>query len=642
MDYTELFSKVVFISPDGTVTDGADITEALSGRNVKNIAALPNGEYAVYNGNGNVIVISSDGTPLYEAEIKDFPRDNIGTSMILTADGEPAVSYAYVDMLEQHFKTEICILDTKSEKFGKKTAIEGNGTAYAGNGQYSYYISSDTGIYGVSENGTSEKIVNLLNLGIDVFNAHCFCANDDGSFTIGLYDVLKNTEESENGFVKVSPVENAETEGRKLLTLGCFKVNSDVQAKISEFNRHNKDYLIVASSFSENNPDDYDAALIDFNFKLISGDIPDIVMINKEMPFESYVRKGLFTDLYPYLDNDDTISRDDFFDGVLRSNEINGKLYAMAPTFNLETFAAKGSVVGDDKLLTMEMAKQIVSSMGEDGTISLDINRSDALRYAVLFSGLIDFENSTCNFDSDEFRKILNDIKEFPEKAAFAEVGTPEYLRQQTSYMEGRTLITPFNSFVFLTYYDYRLKFDGDIAYVNFPTCSPATNAVIVPNERFAVSAKSEYKDGAWEFVRDAMYDNIMIFQESYYNEQGDEILTDEHEYFSLSYPSNRKEYDLITQYQLRNYHEYDENGNITETLRKVNFIGTDVEGEHMTEKEVSDFTEVINNCTVTDRLNSQIMTIINEEADAFFAGASDADTASKNIQSRMTIYLNE
>ena len=177
---------------------------------------------------------------------------------------------------------------------------------------------------------------------------------------------------------------------------------------------------------------------------------------------------------------------------------------------------------------------------------------------------------------------------------------------------------------------------------MNFPTCSPATNAVIVPNERFAVSAKSEYKDGAWEFVRDAMYDNIMIFQESYYNEQGDEILTDEHEYFSLSYPSNRKEYDLITQYQLRNYHEYDENGNITETLRKVNFIGTDVEVEHMTEKEVSDFTEVINNCTVTDRLNSQIMTIINEEADAFFAGASDADTASKNIQSRMTIYLNE
>lgn len=636
-------SKVVVISSDGRIAEKTDITEALSGSKAAGIAVLPDGSYAVENGRGRVMVISRDGELVFDEQIKGFPADPVATDIILTAKGDPAVSYAYLDMSDRVFKTEIIILDMKTKKFGKKTDIDGNGLAYTGNGTYNYYISSDTGIYGITDNGKAEKIVNLLNLGLDSFAVQSLYANDDGSLTLGIYDMTNATKDDVNGFVKIVPAADAGLTEKEIVTLGCFELGSTEQTLVSNFNRQSKDYLIVASSFSENNSDDRDAALIDFNYKLMNGDIPDIIMINSEMPFESYVRKGLFTDLYPYLDNDSDIGREDIFEGILRSGESDGKLYAITPSFYINTFAAKPDIIGDDKPLTMERAKYLVASMGEGGAISTDIDRSDALKNAVLYSGLIDFENSVCHFDTDEFRQLLTDLKDFPERIVPPEQGTPEYLEQQTSYMNGKTLITPYRSYQFLRHYHYRLLFDGDVSYVNFPTCMPVTNAVISPSNRFAVSEKSENKQGAWEFIKYALENTVSEFRLSYFNEQGDEVLVDDYEYYSFAgLPSYRKQYELLASTQLRDYHNYDEKGGLKETKRNEEFIGKEIEVEHLSEEELANFTELLENTTTVDRLNSSVMTIINDEAGAYFDGSADVYTASANIQSRMMIYLNE
>ena len=633
-------NRILSVSADGSIKKNIDISPVTSGNVVSGLVVTPDGEYAVDSGYGTVFMFSADGSFLYDASVRDFPSGVISSGTDIVSTGEPFVYYSYINTKSGEFITEVCILDRNSRRFNKSQIVKDH-TVFAGTGEYLFCTASDTGISGIRADGSSVLLINLLNIGIDSDSIKSVRFFEDGSFILGIYDVF-NTDA--NGFVKISPSEKSASGEKKVVTLGCFEIPVDIKKQIADFNRTNDEYVIVVSSFAENIDEEYETdALIEFNKQLISGNIPDIVIINHEMPLDGYIRKGLFTDLYPYLDNDSEIGRDSFFENILKAGENNGKLYSMFPTFYAETYVAKGSVVGNEKLLTMDKAKTLVSEMG-DGTAAITLlSRSDALKEAVKYSNLIDFESGTSSFDSTDFITLLTELKNLPETLEKYEPDSPEYIERELSYKNGKTLVMPFSSYGFLFNHRIRFYFEDDWEFVSFPTCSPKTNCVMYISERLAVSEQSQNKEGAWEFIKYAMTHNLFSSQYTYYNENGEEIITDDYFYYLLSgFPSYKPELYTLAETASTPWHDYDENGNMVIKKQTDVFLGQNMEYGELTEDEVSDFIELIKGAESTDKINSQILVIITEESERFFHNEIDADEAAKNIQSRMDIYMSE
>lgn len=53
---------------------------------------------------------------------------------------------------------------------------------------------------------------------------------------------------------------------------------------------------------------------------LLYGQSPDLLFVNG-LPYEVYARQGLLEDLYPWIDADETLSRTDFTQNLLRALE---------------------------------------------------------------------------------------------------------------------------------------------------------------------------------------------------------------------------------------------------------------------------------------------------------------------------------
>ena len=336
--------------------------------------------------------------------------------LIFTNNGVPAVyKYSYSDTGSSAKLVEI---DLNAKGYGKEYELGSSiNTIYSGSGDYLCYSSSDTGIVGVrADNLQTESVLNLLNLGIDNSNINSMAVNDDGSFVTVGYDYSGMTARSTLSLI--TPIDSSEVKEKKVLTLGCFYIDWNIRSQIAEFNKTNEDYTIYATSYSESNDtSDYTAALTKFNNEILAGNVPDILLISSGMPYNSYASKGLFADLYEFMDKDDVYNRDAFMPNVLKAMEKDGKLYEITPSFTVQTYAAKKSLVGDATSLTMDQANQILASMPEGATLTSDsqtMTASNFLSTAITFSNFVDYANATCSFDSPEFKAILETAKKYP------------------------------------------------------------------------------------------------------------------------------------------------------------------------------------------------------------------------------------
>ena len=245
--------------------------------------------------------------------------------LIFTNNGVPAVyKYSYSDTGSSAKLVEI---DLNAKGYGKEYELGSSiNTIYSGSGDYLCYSSSDTGIVGVrADNLQTESVLNLLNLGIDNSNINSMAVNDDGSFVTVGYDYSGMTARSTLSLI--TPIDSSEVKEKKVLTLGCFYIDWNIRSQIAEFNKTNEDYTIYATSYSESNDtSDYTAALTKFNNEILAGNVPDILLISSGKPYNSYASKGLFADLYEFMDKDDVYNRDAFMPNVLKAMEKDGKL----------------------------------------------------------------------------------------------------------------------------------------------------------------------------------------------------------------------------------------------------------------------------------------------------------------------------
>lgn len=579
--------------------------------------------------------------------------------LIFTNNGVPAVyKYSYSDTGSSAKLVEI---DLNAKGYGKEYELGSSiNTIYSGSGDYLCYSSSDTGIVGVrADNLQTESVLNLLNLGIDNSNINSMAVNDDGSFVTVGYDYSGMTARSTLSLI--TPIDSSEVKEKKVLTLGCFYIDWNIRSQIAEFNKTNEDYTIYATSYSESNDtSDYTAALTKFNNEILAGNVPDILLISSGMPYNSYASKGLFADLYEFMDKDDVYNRDAFMPNVLKAMEKDGKLYEITPSFTVQTYAAKKSLVGDATSLTMDQANQILATMPEGATLTNDsqtMTASNFLSTAITFSNFVDYANATCNFDSPEFKAILETAKKYPAEIDYDALynDNPNYwMEQETACRENRALLYNVYFNDFSTYTNTRDAYFGeDISFVGFPGsgASNATGSVISTGSEIAVSSKSKYKDGAWEFIK-LVLDNavgeqdsgnygVAITSDASVAEAADEAVKRiTSQYYGL--PVVKSQLQALGQ-QATIPQTYTDTDGTVQQVDNTYYVGnTEVKVNLITQDEVNMLIDYFSTVDTIARYDESLTDIINEEANAYFKGTKSVDEAASLIQSRASIYLSE
>lgn len=570
------------------------------------------GNYLKFDKEGNFQkMLTSEGANSLDG-ISLYPVDN-GKIAGLTYE-EDGGYLGYVDM-ETGEMTEKSKIPGASYDF----------SIYAGNSKYELLLVNSYGVYGY--NIGDEAVVQLMNYvdsDLGVYYIYNLLPINDREF-YASYNDPETYDTCIGRFTKVDPADVAD---KKTIVLACAGgLNWNIRTDVVEFNKNNEEYRISIQDYSSlyGSDTDYQAGITRLNTDIVSGKVPDILILNDSMPVDSYISKGLFEDLKPYIENDPELDINNYMPNILEAYSVDGKLYRLVPSYRISTLLAKTSEVGEERGWTVQDVNELMSTKPE-GTLFLSYtDRNTMLWNCMTMAGsqFVDWETGTCNFDSEGFVEMLEFLKQFPEEIDSA-VYTDAYWESYDSmWREGRAVAMMYSVSNFRDYnYTAKGTFGEPVTMIGFPS-SNEDGSAIMPTMQIAMAAKSGNKEGVWQFLR-------------YY-------LTDEYQDALIyGFPLSIKSLDAMGEEAMKKPTYTDENGNEVEYEDYFYLNGVEILIEPMTKEEVENFKEMLYSFTQLYNYDENLIQIIEEETAAFFNGQKNAKDVAVIIQSRAGIYVNE
>ncbi len=233
-----------------------------------------------------------------------------------------------------------------------------------------------------------------------------------------------------------------------------------------------------------------------FRTELSAGGSMDLVLFYDGINTNS----AYFEDLYPYLDADPELSRDDFLPNLLESTSVRGELHQLWDRAAVSTLVGKASYVGDGRGLTPgDYVRMVEESEVLKGVFDNFMGKDELLaRVANLgISTCVDKDKASCDFTAGSFQELLAWCQSM---GAGNQEGSGAGL-EPDEYILGPGYV---NMPVGDTY-DPTL---GDtLVYVGFPNGGEGFHAYtpVYGGLTMAIPANSANKDGAWAFIRDRL-----------------------------------------------------------------------------------------------------------------------------------------
>jgi ABC-type glycerol-3-phosphate transport system substrate-binding protein len=451
-----------------------------------------------------ILVASSEGVDLYSAEDGSFveskcavPQEQVTGIIRVLHDG----TVIMVD--DTGASTKILSFNASNGKFTDSITMPvamSGASVFAGK-QYDVYLASEDGIFGAKlGSDTLTPVVNFVNSDLALEGVSSILELDDGRMAIQAYgaEVVLDT-------YILQPIKPEDVKDKKELTLAGYYVSYDVRNQVIAFNKESTDYRINIQDYSQYDlaEDDYDSStgMSKMNTDLVSGNIPDILVMNEYMPVSNYISKGMLEDLTDRYEKDAEIDKSDFMQNVIDAFKTDGRMYMIVPGFTVTGVAGKAKYIGDGSDLTIKKAVDIASKMGlnETGVFGM-MDCESVLSYAIEFSGdqFIDMDSHTCDFNNDRFRELLEFAKKFPQQ-----IEEDESVDYSTQYLADKALLgiqfinTPFDYY----YMTRQLYGDIDMTVTGFPSENNKGPAV-APSAEIGISSSTSDPDGCWQFVR--------------------------------------------------------------------------------------------------------------------------------------------
>ena len=613
-------------------TDGTELGRARADLDLSN--SWVDTKQMTGDGKGNLITVvdesllafAPDGSVAWSVDAEDYI-----TALTTLPDGSPAI------LLYGETGMELRPFDVETKKLGEPYAVPDDiWDMTPGDENHEIFYTSGLYLYGVKLGEEKpERILEWMSCDIssDAVDNHNFHIEKDGRITGVIYDYSEENVQTQIFTLTRVPVESVPV--KRVLTVAQLDYYPDDRLTnlMVRFNRSHDSVRLEYADYSQYNTEDDDTVgTTKFNTEVMAGQLPDILPTG-QIPYRQIAARGMLEDLYPYLDADPELSREDFFPNLLSALEIGGGLYQMVPGFSVETLSGAASIVGDTPGWNYDEFNAALAKMPE-GCTALDpsVTRDEVLSALLSadMNSFVDWGTGKVSFDSDSFKQLLEFVMQFPADYVPEESEDGFVTQSQDLIRQGQQMLTRVDLYGLDSMLWNDLNFGGKATMIGWPTNSGVGNIMRI-DSGYAISKSCADKAAAWEFIRS--------------------MLTASAQANSYVIPSNRhafekqlKEYMTpIYQKDAKGNYVLDENGNKIEESRGG---WVDENGEHniyaMTQEQADEILGIIGSCTKIANFDSSIYDIVNEQAQAYFAGQKSVDEVARLIQSKANILINE
>lgn len=706
------------------VVDLSDAVRALAKEGAFDEAsvAVDGGGNICFAWNGGVAVLDQEGICLFTLEA-DMPVSlfaSAGGRLALLPDGRAA---ALVTL--PGGKREVRTIDPERRDWGEDfyPVPSGVGAVYSGRGACLFYYIQDGILYGVAEGEIiPQRLLPLADTRLKGYSGTaCFALLEENRAALLLRTMQNGASpyEAELRLALLSPTDQLPEDAKVKIVYGAIGNHAYIRNRIEKFNGENDTYYIEYRDYTEGGFETADtvearnavrdAARLRLQGEIAAGRAPDIM--GSSLPLDIYAGRGYLEDLWPWIDGDRSISRDDLMVHVLECASTDGKLCTIGSSFTVETAVTSRAVAGDRTGWTLEELLEACGGAAPDIYLGqprflYEMNAEEAL-WLMLEMDLdryLDWETGECRFDSEEFKDLLRlctsagtgeidygadtpllwesgpvlcqaSLREVSDLTAWdIYFGGPETL-SAGSYEERLwdagvlyTFVSEYNGQECANYsnapFVSRLEaaMDGRLGwsvaggaasgmpdrelYATFAgaPAGSGTGSSFDLQDRMSISAASQVKEGAWAFVRTLLLPGGYMQHESF--EGMDES-------FASGFPLNRADFEALLEPR---WCRVDGDGEIIPD-KNGQPIEAPVDnfpvriGEPLvmaayqmapTQAQMDRFWALYDAIEHMSRDARDLMDIIREQVQPYFAGDKSLQETVELIQKRASLYVNE
>ncbi|MBQ3481102.1 MAG: extracellular solute-binding protein [Oscillospiraceae bacterium] len=574
-------------------------------------------------------IFNTDGSPASQISMNGYVQD-----VVVLRDGTPCLVYS--DNMTN--ETKLGAIDLNNGRVTQTWKCPMNGYGYiSGGGDYDLYYQSGINIYGYRlDTESGEKLFDWLNADVSQQNLSGYTVRPDGSFFAVTNTWDGKWENVTTEFVTLEKKSFADVPQKEALTLACQWVDGDMQNAVIRFNRSSPVRINVIDYSQYNNEDDWNAGMTKLTTEIMAGSMPDIIALNG-LPYQQMAAKGLLEDLYPFMEKDSEISREDFMPNVLKALEVGGGLYSTVTSFSVVTLAGSSKVVGDKPGWSVDDLRAALASMPEGCTVLNQYTTSgDILRAGLTIDAdyYIDWETGKVNFDSKEFVDLLNLAKLFPNSFDWSTYDWEEYESESARIAAGKQMLMQMYIGSFEDLAMNEAQFGGSMTYIGYPTVS-GVGSYLNLSSGYGISSTCADKEAAWQFLRGFM--TAKALENGYY----------------WGFPARTELLEKKLQEAMTVEYEKDANGGylLDEKGERIPVAkgGFWMDGMDeptnfyaLTQEQADKVMELINSTDKVYMENTAALNIIFEQVDAFLSGQKTAEEIAKLVQGKMSIYVNE
>ena len=620
----------------GAELDRLEVTDALSeagldAASVRSVQLNAGGWLYLY-GNGKVWVLDAQQMLQFSLPCETMSYQ----CCIMLPDGRPAALVQEAKGPGEPPVYELRTIDKEAQDWGDAYALGSDGyQVFPGSDRYLFFWNSGSAIWGWNEEtGAGELVLDQSNtdMNLDSNLLRCFAALEDGRLAAVTWD------NGQGELAVLTPTDPSQLPEKTVLTLACTYMPSRLQWYVTEFNKASQDYQIEVKSYlTEEESRDNVAAVAGIQRMVVditTGNVPDLLFLGK-LPLEKFAEKGILEDLWPYIDGDPELSREDLMTHVLECAEVDGRLYEIFNSFAIKTVAGAAEVVGNRLSWTVADLQAALESMPEGASAYGNWETANLLLRELVntnMSSYVDWTAGTCSFDSQEFKDLLSYV---------GGLGLPVGQRgdgvmwTESLVMDKQQMLYAANYGEGLTnFQDIQLcesLFNGPVSFVGHPRLDGACgSSFYIGSESVPIAMTTSCKDkeGAWSFLRE-----LLLPQESLPKTTEQLGRT----YILSAFPINRQDFESLAQLSM------------AEMEMRIGRSFSDESGNYfsvtftpLTQAEYDQIMELYNAIDSLYAEDADVMDAVLSEAAVYFSGDISLDEAASRIQKRVQLYLDE
>lgn len=643
-DYSSMTRFLCKFDQEGSCLFAKDITEQMGRDSFLNDMTVDNqGRIYIFANDGDILLYTGDGE--YHGSVScGSPEDSIqikgacdgadgkyyiciskGSANIIREDAEETagegVSCALMEIdFEGSRISEAAgnLPDIRGICPGRRPSEEAIGQDGNSGRQYDFLLYDERAVYGFDltapkkiTGSAGEELLIWMDSDINGYCVTNLYLPEDGK----LCATVEDWDNEDRAIVMLERMKADEAPQREELVLVTVDGESDLAAMAVKFNRGNSRYHITVKNF-ESLTDLYNAVLAGEPMDLV-----DLAGVN----VQKLAAQGFFEDLASYVEQSEAFGRSDFVDGLLDVYTFDNILVGIPASFTLQSVVGSREWQENRSGLTLEellaASERYPKAHAFDG-----MTKDKMMQYLMMFNEdiFIDWNTGTCHFDSETFKAVLEYINQYPN---FVEENAEE-LSLPAKIRNGEVLFAIAELNELRAFQEYEGMFGEDAACVGFPTPDGQGGHLLFTGDAYAITARSEHKEGAWKFIEGFLTQEK---SEAYYRGQNS--------FFSTSFPTLKSTLNEKVEEAIEADSRY-ENDKFPELIYGD---GSVFQYHALTWEEVNAILSLVPDAKpYFDVESDEIIQIISEEASGYYSGQREVGDVAGNIQNRVQLYVNE